>query len=246
LESVWQAASFPLVPYSNRLGDAKLHWQGDEHTLVATYAAEPHALHGVGWMRPWTMLKAEQSFAVLQYHHHADAHWPFAFDASQVFRLEANGLEMRLSVTNRAAVPTPVGLGWHPYFVKRPGGHLAFEANGRWEQGPDRLPVCRLSSVGLQCSTQDLELDHCFDGWGGVVHLRDEVLHTRISSDLEHLVVYTGRGHDTIAIEPVSHVSNAMNRRGVAGTVNTAEGVRVLAPGESFTCAMRIEVEHME
>ena len=41
----------------------------------------------------------------------ADAAWPFAFDASQAFRLSEGVLELSLSLTNQSASPAPAGRG---------------------------------------------------------------------------------------------------------------------------------------
>ena len=76
-----------------------------------------------------------------------------------------------------------------------------------------------------------------------MVELRDEVLHTRIESKLGNLVVFSNGRQDCIAIEPVSHVNNAIDlmARGVATA--DALGVRVLQPGESMSCDMSIQTK---
>lgn len=243
LHSVRQAASYPLVPFSNRLAHATLQWQGTDHPLVRNFAPEPHAIHGVGWQRPWAVLEASDTFALLSFEHRADAAWPFDFDASQAFKLEPGALEMSLSITNQSAVSAPVGLGWHPYFVKRAHSHVAFAATGRWEMGEDKLPTRRSASGGLDVDCSALEVDHCFDGWNGVLELRDAVLHTTLTSSLRRLVLFTTPTRDTLAIEPVSHVNNAMNRMAQPGASADDLGVVILQPGQTFSCEMRIAVE---
>lgn len=243
LHSVRQAASYPLVPFSNRLAHATLQWQGTDHPLVRNFAPEPHAIHGVGWQRPWAVLEASDTFALLSFEHRADAAWPFDFDASQAFKLEPGALEMSLSITNQSAVSAPVGLGWHPYFVKRAHSHVAFAATGRWEMGEDKLPTRRSASGGLDVDCSALEVDHCFDGWNGVLELRDAVLHTTLTSSLRRLVLFTTPERDTLAIEPVSHVNNAMNRIAQPGVSADDLGVVILQPGQTFSCEMRIAVE---
>jgi aldose 1-epimerase len=88
-------------------------------------------------------------------------------------------------------------------------------------------------------------VDHCFEGWPGVVHLRDEQLHTRINSNLNRLVVYTNETRNFVAIEPVSHVNNALNLMATSGTSAEALGVRVLQAGESMSAQMSIHVERV-
>jgi aldose 1-epimerase len=243
LHSVRQAASYPLVPFSNRVGHATLQWQGTDHPLIQNWAPDPHAIHGVGWERPWSVLEASDSFALLSYEHKADASWPFDFDSSQAFKLETHALELSLSITNQSTVSVPVGLGWHPYFVKRPDSRVQFAATGRWEMGHDKLPTHHETAAGLDAVCATLDVDHCFDGWAGRVELRDSLLYSRVLSSLSRLVVYSTPSSDSIAIEPVSHVNDAVNRMAQTGESADSLGVRILQAGETFSCAMRIEVE---
>lgn len=240
--SARQAGSYALVPFSNRVGYARLRWGGLSHALKSTAGDEPHAIHGVGWQRPWRVCESSAQSARLSYAHQPDAAWPFAFDAVQTFRLSAKALTLGLRIENRSALAAPVGLGWHPYFVKRQHSHIAFAASGRWEMGADQLPTHRIASHGLDAGCASLTLDHCYDGWPGVVHLRDEQLHTRISSSLNRLVVFTSRARGFVAIEPVSHVNNAFNLMAREGASAEALGVHVLQPGQSLSAEMCMEV----
>jgi aldose 1-epimerase len=57
-------------------------------------------------------------------------------------------------------------------------------------------------------------------------------------------VVFTNGTRDSVAIEPVSHVNNAMNL--LATGVDAAQlGLVILQPGESFSAQMTIEVERV-
>jgi aldose 1-epimerase len=249
LHSVRASGCYPLVPFSNRIAQAKLVWNGTSHPLVRNFNDEPHAIHGVGWQRPWTVLDHSDNTALISYEHRPDSHWPFAFDVSQAFALQGHSLQVSLSITNQSAQAAPVGLGWHPYFVKRPGSHLRFAATGVWEMGEDKLPTVRRAAPGLDSDCQALRIDNCFDGWDGQAHLTDTLLHTRIEANLQHLVVYTHADLDMVAIEPVSHVNNALHlsshsasqRRGV----DQADplGLRVALPGESFGVQMTISTQ---
>ncbi|MDB5870699.1 MAG: hypothetical protein JWQ07_141 [Ramlibacter sp.] len=245
LASARQAGCYPLVPFSNRIAQATLLWQGTQHPLVRNNGPEPHAIHGVGWQRPWEVLESDESYALLAYEHPADSAWPFAFDSSQTVRLRGGALEFTLSLTNQSRQAAPAGLGWHPYFVKRTRSHISFQASGRWEMGEDKLPTQRHAAQGLDADCAFLDIDHCFDGWTGVVHLRDELLHTRVTSSLSRLVVFTNETRDIVAIEPVSHVNNAMNQV-QAGADPASLGLAILQPGESLSAQMSIAVEQVK
>jgi aldose 1-epimerase len=245
LTSARQAGSYPLVPFSNRIGQATLLWQGTQHPLVRNNGVEPHAIHGIGWQRPWEVLESDERSALLSYEHRADTAWPFAFDSSQTLQLREGVLALTLSLTNQSPQPAPAGLGWHPYFVKRARSRISFEATGRWDMGPDKLPTQRRPAQGLDADCASLDVDHCFDGWTGTVQLRDELLHARISSSLSRLVVFTNDARDFVAIEPVSHVNNAVNLVH-AGADPAGLGLVTLQPGESLSAQMTIEVESVQ
>lgn len=242
LASARLSACYPLVPYSNRIGQASLEWQGTQHPLVRNNGDEPHAIHGVGWQRPWSVLDADATSAMLAYEHSPDAAWPFAFDCSHTFRLRPQGLELILALTNQSDRPAPAGLGWHPFFVKRADSHLAFAATGRWEMGPDKLPTGRTPSSGIDADCATLDVDHCYDGWNGLAHLRDGVMQVRVLSGLTRLVACTSDARPYVAIEPVSHVNNAVHLY-ASGAPAAELGLTVLQPGESLMAQMTIEVE---
>ena len=237
LASVRQSGSYPLVPFSNRIGQATLQWNGTSHPLVRNFGDEPHAIHGVGWQRPWAVLDSEDHFALLSYEHKPDASWPFAFDTSQAFRLTGNELEVTLSITNQSTSPTPVGLGWHPYFPKRARSRLHIELTDRWDNDPSGLPVNRHTQPGIDSDVAHLAFDNCFEGWRGAARLRDEKLSMRITSSLPYLVVFTPDTKPYYCVEPVSHVSNAIHMSDPA-----AHGLRDLAPGATFDAWMKLEV----
>jgi aldose 1-epimerase len=240
LSHVRLSACYPLIPFSNRVAHAKLQWNGTSHPLVKNFAGEEHSIHGVGWLRGWPVLEQSDDFCMLSLEHAADNAWPFAFDASQTFRLHGNALEMTMSITNQSPHPAPVGLGWHPYFVKRSPSHLHFEAQGIWQMSSDKLPTELVPHAGLHQSVASLDVDNCFENWSGEASLRDEVMKVDVASDMRRLVVFTTPDKDFIAIEPVSHANNAMN----AGNPKESEkhGVVTLEPGQSWQVSMQISV----
>jgi aldose 1-epimerase len=110
----------------------------------------------------------------------------------------------------------------------------------------EKLPTRRLPARGLDTDCATLDVDHCFDGWGGVVYLRDELLYTQVTSNMSRLVVFTNATKDFIAIEPVSHVNNAIHLAQTTGADPEDLGLRILQPGESMSAQMSIQVEHLK
>ena len=238
-----QGGSFALVPYSNRVGNGRLDWGGERFTLQGPVGDAPHTIHGVGWQRPWQVAQQAPHSVTLQLDHAADAAWPFPFSAVQTVTLQESAVELQLTVLNRHRSDAPMGLGWHPYFTKRPGAHLQFQVTRQWLAGADRLPSQAVDFAGLSSPCDSLQMDHCFAGWTGVAVLQDDQLRTTLSSDLNHLVVYTDPALPFVAVEPVSHLNNALQL--AAAGLLPGLGMSVLAPGASLQARARIGVERV-
>ena len=238
LERSRLSACYPLAPYSNRLGFRRFRWLGEDHTTQPNFDDLPHSVHGVAWLRPWTLDAADEHAAAMHLVHGADGHWPFAFTLQQRFELTPSALRVSLRLVNDAAQPQPVGLGWHPYFPKRSRSRLHAELTHRWESDPTtQLPTRRVVQPGIDGDVAHLDFDHGFDGWQGAARIRDERLSLRLSSSLDRLVVYTPPTKDYFCVEPVSHVSNAIH---MADPL--AHGLRALEPGQAFEAWMQLDV----
>lgn len=238
LPRVRLAGSYPLLPYSNRIGFRRVPWLGREVELAPNVGDEmPHALHGTTWQQPWTVAEASATRAVLRQHHEANALWPWSFDAEQVFELSETTLRLELALTSRATEPQPVGLGWHPYFPKRPGSRVEVSLSQRWDNDAHHLAYRRVPQAPLQAAVAELDVDNCYEGWPGEARFSDEAVDVALRSDLPYLVVFTPPNKPYFCIEPVSHVSNAVQQADAA-----AHGVRSVGPGETTRGWMSLEV----
>lgn len=234
------AACLPLVPFSNRVGHASVVWEGTLQPHVHHGGDPLGAIHGAGAQRPWTVLEADATSAMLAYEHRADSAWPFAFDCSHTLRLDGEGLALTLALTNQSDRPAPAGLAWRLAFPQRAASRIALRAGAQWEFDADRLPLRRIPSTGLQGDATALPAQACFDDWDGVVQLRDDAMRLRLQSPLRRLVV--GRDADGFALTVASHVPNAVHLY-AAGAAAADLGVAVLQPGESLLAQLNIVVE---
>ncbi len=237
LDSSRASASYPLVPYSNRIGHRHFRWKGHDYTTRQNFDDNPHSVHGVGWLRPWDIVSSNSVEVVLGLVHKADADWPFDFEARQYFTLTPQSLRVEMVFTNTAAVAQPVGLGWHPYFPKRERSRLHIDLANRWDADAAELPVRKVAQPGIDSDVSHLDFDNCFDGWRGAARIRDERFSLQLTSSLDYLVVYTPQSKPYYCVEPVSHLSNAIHMADPA-----AHGLRTVAPGESTDAWMQLEI----
>jgi aldose 1-epimerase len=237
LSTARDAAMYPLVPYSNRLGYRRFRWRGQDYTTRANVTDSPHSLHGLGWQRPWRIVSSSALEVVLELGHEGDADWPFAFTARQYFSLSADSLGVRLQLTNDAGVEQPVGLGLHPYFVRRARSRLHIELSHRWDSDATLLPTRKVAQPGIDSDLSHLDFDNCFEGWRGPARIRDERFSLQLTSSLPYLVVYTPPERDYFCVEPVSHVSNAIHMADPA-----AHGLVALAPGATLEGWLKLDI----
>ncbi|HEY3178711.1 MAG TPA: aldose 1-epimerase [Casimicrobiaceae bacterium] len=248
-------SSYPLVPYSNRIREACLVFEGRRMPLIRNFGASPHAIHGVGWQRAWTVRAATSTRAMLTLEHRAQGDdasaWPWPFRAVQGFDLVSIDarhalLTATLTIENVGAAAFPFGLGWHPFFPRDSTTTLQFSAAGVWINDASEMPAERLDAIDdwsfkAPRTFGDATIDNLFTGWNGTVTLgsAEQGLVTTIEADsaCDRLVVYAPAGRDFVAVEPVTHETDAFNRAamGAQGT-----DMRVLAPGAAYSCTMRI------
>ncbi|TIC83403.1 aldose 1-epimerase [Crenobacter intestini] len=252
--TVRKMASYPLVPYSNRIADGRFGHAGRDVALRRNFGDHPHPLHGLGWQRAWTVADHSAHEATLLLQHRVDdaaaaADWPWAFDARQHFALEAEGLTVTLSYHNLSDESVPVGLGWHPYFPRHEDAELSFSAAEVWLMDERALPSERVEvpaawdyraarPVGAP------GLDNCFARWQREARIawpgKGLAVRLQASPALEHLVVFTPQDADFIAVEPVSHANNAINMQAPG-----AHGIKHVAPGASYEVLMHLSIERI-
>ena len=245
-------ASYSLLPFSNRVAGAKLHWNDAVFPLRRYLPEVPHAIHGNGWRRDWSIVEHGSSRAILELVHSAQgesaSEWPFAYHARQTFSLASEALALTLSIVNTGNATFPFGLGWHPFFPRNAATRLRFAATAVWKTDPTLLPTrCdplpSAWNFEVPRAIAATTLDHCFAGWRppATIAWPERQLAASISADeaCSYLIVFVPPERDFLAVEPVTHMTDAFNRA-AAGAKDT--GTRLLAPGAAFSCTMRISV----
>ena len=230
-------ASFPLVPYANRIGGGVFEVGGVQHRLPGNYPGQTHPLHGVGWLSAWSVETKDDANATLLHQHGGDTAWPWRYTATQHFAIDPTGLAVTLTLENRDARAMPASLGFHPYFVRSGVRMIAFDAAGLWHVDATLLPVAHVAadtlgdwSTGASLDRADL-IDHCYSGWAGSVRIdRSDGAITLTGSATPMLHLYLPPGAPFFCAEPVSALPDAVNH-GAAD---------MLQPGECRTIAMTI------
>ena len=245
LENVLEAASFPLVPFVNRVRGGSFSFRGRTVSLSPNMAGDPSPLHGQGWLNAWTVDNLTGSEATLSYRH-GPGEWPWAYASQQQFRVEAGVLWVRLTCRNTSGEPMPCGLGQHPYFPCSAETRIETKASHVWTIDEDVLPVDKIPATGRYDLTDRLicaqDLDHGFGGWSGCALIDDPDWPYELelsSREARFFQIYSPASGRFFVAEPVTHANAAMN----APEPDWPElGFRVLEPDEEMRLDMRLEV----
>jgi len=249
--NVRRSACYPLVPYSNRIAEGRFQCGGHEYQLPRNFGEHAHPLHGVGWQREWQVVDCTSHECHLRLSHdpagEGGEDWPFAFEVDQYVRLDEQGVSLSMTLRNASQQPMPAGLGWHPYFPRHQGVELSFTASAVWLNGSDSLPQERLPvpppwDFARRRALDNVGLDNCFEGWHrqASVYWPHAGVGVEITAQegLDHLVVFTPPApQDFIAVEPVSHLNNAINL-----PAPQAHGIVLLGPGQDMTRTLRMSI----
>ena len=249
-------ASFPLVPFCNRIRNGRASFGGRAIRVPPNHPAAdaPHPLHGIGWLREWRVEHASDARATLSLDVPASDAWPWHFTATQQFTMTPSRLEVAMSMTNLDDAPMPAGIGHHPYFPHEPGTRITARVHAMWHADAQVLPTSLGDSDAVQQLAQGTEvarlnLDNNFTGWQRDAliewpadrHGPKRALHLRAEAPLDYFVLYSPAGFDHFCAEPVSQCTDWLNLLEQHG--RDAVGGTVLQPGESLDARFTLEPE---
>ena len=245
-----KAGAYPLVPYANRIAQARLSFLGRVHDVAPHPDALPHSLHGQTHLEPWAGIRTGENQADLSIVCERSQAWPWAFEARQRFTVQEDRLVVSLSLRNLDREPMPAGLGWHPYFLAAGPAEVTFAADTWWPYAADFLPLGHSQPLANDLhpplSLGNEGLTAYLGHWSGKAKLeRDDGVRITVTADgiFDHLVLHHPAGAAYCCLEPVSHVANGFNL--AADGVHGA-GLRILDPGDELAGSVTVTLSEVE
>ena len=251
--------SFPLIPWSNRIGGGLLERAGEKIQLRIDDDAGATAIHGVVRDYPWEVLAADAVSCRLGFSSDGlvGLNWPWAFSAEISYSLDGPRLGVTTGLTNQDATAWPAGFGHHPYFNRRlvSAGNDEVIVKINCNQSYDLVDCLAAGPAGPVPPKLDFRAGR---GFGGEIAL-DDCLTGRLPGELmatltygesgvvaemradalfSHVVLYAPQdGSGVFALEPVTNCNNglALQAAGVPGT-----GVFELEPGQTAEASWSI------
>lgn len=251
-----------LFPFPGRIPGTSFDWNNKTYTLEASDKFG-NAIHGFCHTRPWRVIAKQDDtvtaeFRASQVDPTIAERWPSDFKVTATYELGAGVLTGIYSFENAGDEPLPCGFGAHPYF------RMPLSKGSRAEDCIVRLPVTKqwelvdMLPTGRQLDwpqSQEfaagvpfggLTVDDVFaglptdavDASASITDPRGRKLTISWDQSFRELIVFTPPHREAICIEPYTCVPSAigLNKRGIDS------GLRILAPGESFTARMSIRI----
>ena len=244
-----------LVPWPNRIADARYSFAGEHHELIVNEPATRTASHGLLAWHDFVPIEQTASSVVLGAVLAPQPGYPWRLRAEATYALEDDGLHQWLTVTNESGSAAPVGLGSHPYLVAGPpvdgavaGWTLTLPADEVLLTDERSLPTRLVPVSAAAGGAYDFRagrhiastaVNHAFTALrrsaGGLAAARllsDDGTGVELAWDGDWVQVYTadepskGRRRYAVAIEPMTCPPDAFT---------SGVDVRVVQPGGSTT-----------
>jgi aldose 1-epimerase len=240
--TVGKAASFPMVPFGNRVAGNAFGFAGRAYTLMPNTDWDAHYLHGDAWIGTWLAERVGGSDAALTFNHAAADGAPYAYRTRQEFSIgDDNALYLDLSVENAGDVPLPFGIGHHFFFPKTPLTTLHATATSYWTEKEAYLPDANATlpptlDFSAANSLPSHWVNNGFEGWDGRAEIRwpeaQAALQIEASPEFGRYFVFVSSTafepsfrDDYFCFEPMSHSADAHHHPCLSG-------LRVLGSGE--------------
>lgn len=238
---------YPLMPYSNRIAQARVRVADTDVALAPHPDALPHTLHGNAHALPWQLQSQGADRAVMVLDAASSPAWPWHYTARIELQLSPSALSATISIVNADTRLMPAGLGLHPYFRHRSDAAVGYRPGAIWPPTPEFIAVSSRAPEPeeVHMPARALRAGGLTDyigGWDGKASLElpeGEVLDIDADPVFSHLVVHRPDALTYLCLEPVSHVADGFNLA-ARGVFNT--GTRWLAPRESLTGTMRFSL----
>ena len=244
--NVLGVASFPMIPFANRIGGNAFEFDGRRYRFEANNPPEIYHVHGTAWHRPWIAEQAGPGGAVLRLEVADPA--SYSYRAEQRFTLTDAGLELVTSVTNTGERTMPFGFGHHPWFDRDADTTVQFSSRTFHLNEPEGMIGQRISlPPELSFSSpQPLPIYwRCTDygGWDGSATVtfpsRGVGITMKGDTPYKHIMFYADPAQTFFCVEPQTNASGAFNRP--EGFDDAEDGIIVLAQGESTIGTLTFE-----
>jgi aldose 1-epimerase len=239
-------ASFPMIPFANRIAGNAFSFEGRTYRFEANNPPEIFHVHGTAWKRAWQVESVEPTAATISLEVWEEG--SFCYRAEQRFELTDKGLRLTTRVTNTGPDRMPFGFGHHPWFKRDADVTVQFNASSFSLNEPEFVIgqlVGMVPELSFAAPRGLPDYWRCtnYAGWDGEATIRfpSRGIGLRIGGDavFRNLMFLAVPDMPVFCVEPQTNASGAFNRPGGFG--DSRDNVVVLGPGEEMSGTLSFE-----
>ena len=237
-------ASSILFPFVNRVKGGIYKFKNKTYQLDCNENGRNNALHGLVYNQKFEVEDSEMAsdFGSVTLRYESDGSnqgFPFKYTLHLTYKLRKTALTVTVKVVNVDSSSFPFTLGWHPYFVSSDlyNSHLKFKSNKKIQFDDELITSGLVDNEGdVSFQIKDKKLDDGYVLEGNEVEFDTPRYNMKVKalSQENFLQFYTPDRQNTIAIEPMTGVSDSLNNE---------LGLHVLNSGKAFQVSWNIEIE---
>ena len=247
----YKGGCFSLIPFSNRIKNAKFYFDNSLYKIKNNENTLPHSIHGHGYLGKWELIKKTPSTVIISYLHHANTlGWPWEYKVHQTISLDDYTCSIEITITNNSRDLMPFGFGIHPFFNFDDEVKLRFEAEREWIGPPETFPTKTqiIKDDFNYTNGNDLwkiEKTVSYENFKGNINInwvnKKKEITLKADKIFNHLIIHVPSGSEYFCAEPVSQPTDGFNL-----AYNKIENVknRFLKPGESITGLIEITLNN--
>lgn len=253
-----------LFPFPGRISGGRFDFGGKTY-LVPHEAANPNAIHGFIYNRPWRLVDQTESSVSAAFQASVDDpsilnHWPSDFSVEATYALVGSELHFDATFSNTGYDDLPWGFGTHAYFrlplandSSTAETSIAAPVESEWLLD-EMLPTGELLTVkpqmtlveGLKLAERGFDTPYRLKQTSDIVQtiVADTTSGRRVVQEFSgkqypHVVIYTPGHREAVCIEPYTCVPDPFRMQDIGVESN----LNILQPGDraDTRCVLRAE-----
>ena len=224
-----------LFPFPNRLENGQFSHEGENFELPINEPILNNAIHGCVSNCSFSVIEVSSHSIQLNYMHEPNQSFPFGFSLEVSYQFSEESVSIQFKIINLDKKSFPFGLGWHPYFRIEGDGKdtIHFTSDKTYAMNKHMIPT-NSQMVANESMLLNNELDTPYRLTHPDIILNTKDYHLKLETkEFDYLQLYIPKNRKSIAIEPMTCISNSFNN-GI--------GRKHLEPAASFTSNLTLRV----
>lgn len=240
-------ASAILFPFANRVKNGEYTFNTIHYKLDCNEKTRENAIHGLVYNKSFSFiskdLNSNNASATFVYKENEGSNgFPFKYSITLKYTLNDFGVFLEVTIKNEDDKPFPFTLGWHPYFSSSSldKSELFFKSSEKLITNTSGIVIGKERlNIDKPIKVENKKFDDAYIMQSDTVKFKtpNYQLQLRSSASDKFLQIYTPNSSNTIAIEPLTGVSDSFNNN---------IGKKTLYPKDHFFIEWQIEITNFE